>query len=359
VFALLAGLVALVLAFLGRPSGPAHPDAAPAGAADSTAAPEVVYRNFTEPMMGTTLQAQLPESAGADSLARAVFDVFREVDARMSEWKPTSPLSAVNAAAGEPEGIPVPGDLRALVTRGKEIGDLTHGAFDITWAALWGVWDFKAESPHVPDPGLVAARAALVDYRRVEVDDAAGTVRLPRAGMKIGLGGIAKGYALDRAAAMLRGRGLRSFMLLAGGQVLVAGEKNGRPWRVGIRDPRSGPEDYFAQLTVQDVSVSTSGDYESFFIVDGVRYHHILDPSTGMPARGLRSATVVTPDGTLADALSTALMVLGPERGLALAESLPGVEAVLVDDQGQVRWTAGLAGRLVEVHPPTAGYGSD
>jgi thiamine biosynthesis lipoprotein len=128
--------------------------------------------------------------------------------------------------------------------------------------------------------------------------------------------------------------------------------KNGRPWNVGIRDPRGTPDDYFATLAVTDVSVSTSGDYESFFISEGVRYHHILDPRTGMPSRGLRSATVICPDATLADGLSTAIMVMGAERGIALADSLPEVEAVVVDTAGELRVTAGLKDRLVIQHQP-------
>jgi thiamine biosynthesis lipoprotein len=302
-------------------------------------------------IMGTQIQAVLPEGETAGAHAEAVFDVFREVDARMSEWKPSSPLSAVNAAAGEAP-VSVPEDLRNVIREGLEIGELTDGAFDITWAALWGVWDFKAAEPRVPDVREVTVRAALVDYRNVELDDVAGTVRLTQPGMKIGLGGIAKGHALGKAARVLRDSGLTSFMLLAGGQVLVSGKKGDRLWRVGIRDPRGGPEDFFAQLEVTNVSVSTSGDYENFFVVDRTRYHHILDPRTGMPARGLRSATVLSPDATLADALSTAVMVMGKERGLALVESLAGVEAVLVDDEGEVYISEGLEDRVAVKHPP-------
>jgi thiamine biosynthesis lipoprotein len=306
---------------------------------------EVRYHIYREEMMGTEIQVVLPERAKTHEDAETVFSEFRRVDERMSEWKETSPLSAVNRAAGG-GGAPVPEDLRHVVRRGLEIGDLTGGAFDITWAALWGLWDFKTEAPGLPDPAEVARRAALVDYRQVEVDDEAGTVRLPRPGMKLGLGGIAKGYALERGADVLRQAGYESFMLLGGGQVLVAGERNGRPWRVGIRDPRGAPDDFFAALDVIDVSVSTSGDYESYFILGGKRYHHIIDPRTGMPSTGLRSVTVVSSDPTLADALSTAIMVMGKEEGLALVKSLDGTEAVLVDDEGAVEVTAGLESRL-------------
>ena len=143
------------------------------------------------------------------------------------------------------------------------------------------------------------------------------------------------------------------FLIVAGGQVYAAGRRGGRPWRVGVRDPRGDETDAFALLDLEGgVSSSTSGDYESYFEVAGVRYHHILDPRTGYPTRGVTSATVLAPDATLADALSTALMVLGPDRGLALAEEWPGVEAVLVGEGGALRTTAGIAGRLEILHPP-------
>jgi thiamine biosynthesis lipoprotein len=296
----------------------------------------------------------------ASEAARAVFRIFRDVDDRMSEWKQSSPLAAVNRAAGG-EPVAVPDELRRLLHRALDIARLTDGAFDPTWAALWGLWDFRAAEPRVPDAEEVARRAALVDWTQVEIDDSAGTVRLSEPGMMLGLGGIAKGWALDRSAKELRRRGVRSFLLTAGGQVMAGGLRDTdgghtaegrRPWRVGIRDPRGRPDDFFARVPVTDASLSTSGDYESFFVVDGVRYHHILDPRTGWPARGLRSATVISPDATLADALSTALMVMGAERGMELVERLPPVEAVLVDEAGATEVSRGLEGRLDVRHPP-------
>jgi thiamine biosynthesis lipoprotein len=312
-------------------------------------AEERPYERLSAEVMTTRIDVIIPREQAEH--AKVVFDTFARVDARMSEWKPTSPLAQVNAEAGEP--VAVPDDLRAVVRRGLRIGELTEGAFDITWAALWGLWDFNADAPRVPSDAELRHASALVDFRSVAVDDVAGTVRLPRAGMKIGLGGIAKGHALDRSAAALRERGVTSFTLSAGGQVYAAGRKGDRPWRVGIRDPRGGEDDFFAVLEVSDLSVSTSGDYERFFVADGVRYHHILDPRTGRPARGLRSATVVARDATLADALSTAVMVLGRDRGLAVVEGLIGVEAVVVDDAGRVATTSGLVGKLEIRHPPT------
>lgn len=347
---LLALLVVAVL--LRSPHGPGV--SAPREPGEGRAAGEDGWATFEAEVMATTVRVTVPaESPGiaAEEAAEAVFEVFRRVDAVMSEWQESSPLSEVNRRAGG-EPVAVPAELREVIRRGLEIGELTGGAFDVTWAALWGLWDFRAPTPSVPPAEEIDRRARLVDFRKVELDEAAGTVRLPEPEMMIGLGGIAKGYALAEAAEALRARGLEDFLLVSGGQVYAAGSRSDRPWRVGVRDPRGGPEDFFALVELADASASTSGDYERYFVADGVRYHHILDPRTGRPARGLRSATVVAADAVLADALSTGIFVMGPEAGLALAERLPGVEAVLVDEEGKVLTTSGLEDRLEILHPP-------
>ncbi|HVS02194.1 MAG TPA: FAD:protein FMN transferase, partial [Thermoanaerobaculia bacterium] len=323
--------------------------ALPAPRANDRAAPH--YLTFRGEAMYTSVEVTLPAAPRAAARAEEVLELFRRLEGDLSEWRQGSPLAAVNAAAGG-GAVPIPPDLLQLLGRGRALGELTGGAFDVTWAALWGLWDFRAASPVVPPPQAVARQAALVDYRRLELDPAAGTARLPLPGMKVGLGGIAKGYALDRAAELLDGRGLDSWLLVAGGQVLARGSRGGRPWTVGIRDPRGAADELLATVAVGDLSLSTSGDYESFFERDGVRYHHVLDPRTGWPARGVRSATVVAAEATLADALSTAMLALGPDEGLELARRA-AVEAVLVDAAGRVAVTPGLADRLRLLHPPS------
>jgi len=302
------------------------------------------FRSFSGEAMATRWEVVLPDRPDADAAARECVDLFGRLDLELSEWKEGSPLSAVNRAAGEAP-VAVPPELFALLERSLEIARATDGAFDPSWAALWGLWDFRAETPKVPDVDRVAERAGLVDYRRVELDPQARTVFLPERGMKLGLGAIGKGYALDRAAGLLEARGLHDFLLVGGGQVLARGKKGDRSWRIGVRDPRGGPRDLFARVDVSGASLSTSADSESFFLVDGVRYHHILDPRTGWPSKGLRSVTVVHQDATLADALSTAVMVLGRERGIEVAKKL-GAELLLVDAEGEVVFTPGLAPRL-------------
>ncbi len=327
--------------------------AAMSSAASPISAPPATttYEKRTILTMSTRLDLMVPTGEGVQGASDAVKAAFDQVAARANEWRETSPLSAVNAAAGG-QPVAVPPDLRSLLKRGLHWGRKTDGAFDVTWAALWGVWDFKASEPKPPPADEIARRLALIDWQAVQIDDKAGTVRLKNAGMKLGLGGIAKGWALDRSAEALKALGAQSFMMSAGGQVRVAGGRSGRPWRVGIRDPRGPAWDYFAVIELTDGNVSTSGDYERFFEYQGVRYHHILDPRTGQPARGLRSATVIAATGTDADALSTALMAMGREKAMALVTADPALEAVLVDSQGTVHASPGMGDRLRILHPP-------
>lgn len=310
-----------------------------AASACSPAGPE--FRTFAGEAMSTRWEIVLPDRAGAEAAAARGFARLAELESLLSEWRESSPLAAVNRAAGE-RPVAVPDELFRLLERALELGRRTDGAFDVSWAALWGLWDFRAASPRLPAPDAVAERARLVDYREVRLDPARRTVFLPRARMKLGLGGIAKGYALDALAADLEAAGFREFLLVGGGQVVARGARGARPWRVGIRDPRGGRDDVFARVPLRDAALSTSADNESYFEIGGVRYHHILDPRSGWPTRGLRSVSVLHPDATVADALSTALMVLDRERGRAVARSF-GAEVATVDETGAVEATEGLA----------------
>ena len=205
----------------------------------------------------------------------------------------------------------------------------------------------------MPSPQAIAARLPLVDYRLVEVDGAARTAFIRKAGARIHLGGIGKGYAVDRAAALLREHGLTDFLIQSGGDLYVAGRNGDVPWTLGIADPRSAAGVPFAKLEVSNGTVSTSGDYERFFIKDGVRYHHLIDPDRGTPATGARSVTIVADTAVRADVLSTGVFILGPVEGMKLIESLPQVEGVIVTAANQVLVSSGLKGRLVIVAPPT------
>jgi len=325
------------------------------------AAPPRKWQESAFAAMSTRLTVMVPPEANGPAAFELVAATFDAVEAEMSEWRAGSPLARLNQAAGTAPVV-VPPELLGLIGRAVELGATTHGAFDLTWAALWPLWQFPrsgrgadGELLHPPRSAAIESALRLIDYRRVVVDRARGTVYLPQAGMKVGLGGIAKGWALDRAAAGLRALGLSDFLLDAGGQVMAIGRRDGHPWRVGLRQPRGGLDDRFGQLEVSGQSVSTSGDYEHFFVAAGVRYHHIIDPRSGWPSRGLMCATAIATDATLADGLSTAFMVLGVERALALVAELrasgSAVDAVLVDDRGGVHMSPDLAGRFRQTSP--------
>jgi thiamine biosynthesis lipoprotein len=218
---------------------------------------------------------------------------------------------------------------------------LSDGAFDISFASVGKLWNFR--SGVIPDPADVKAQLPYVDYRKIRVDDERSTVFLPAREMEIGLGGIGKGYAMDRAMAVLSAHGVHNAMVMAGGDTVIRGKHGDDLWRVGLRDPDK-EDGILAVLPLEDQAISTSGDYERYFIKDGVRYHHILDTKTGFPAMRCRSVTILANDATTSDALTKPVFILGPERGLALVEQLDDVEAIIIDQNGDMHLSSGLAG---------------
>lgn len=307
--------------------------------------PAPVPARATFDAMATRVEVVVPDAGRLEEAVALTRAACERVEIAANEWRDDSPLAAVNRAAGDGEAIPVPPDLGALLTRSVELSRTTRGAFDPTWAALWHTWSDLGTPPRVPDAATIEAQRALVGVEGLVVG--AGTARLTRAGMAVGLGAIAKGWALDRAADALGEAGVADFSLSAGGQVRAEGHPApDQPWRVGLRVPRPGATETFGAVTLESGSVSTSGDYERYVEIDGVRYGHVLDPRTGWPATGARSATVIAGDGTTADAWSTALLVLPVAEGIALATSTPGIDAIVVDRDGRVHLTPGALARV-------------
>jgi thiamine biosynthesis lipoprotein len=298
--------------------------------------------------MGSTLvlTAWTLDEPAAKTAFNDVFAEFTRLEQLMSTWIPGSDVSRINREAGV-RPVDVSTEVRDVLKTARQISEWTGGKFDVTFGALTGLWKFDHDQDNViPDLREVRRRVALIDYRAIQIDEASGTVFLPRKGMSIHLGGIGKGYAIDRGAAILRGRGVRNFMIQSGGDMYVAGHKDGRPWLLAIQDPRGAPNAAFAELALSDGTFSTSGDYERYFLKNGRRYHHILDPATGEPAGGTRSVTIVSNLAVFADGLSTGVFVMGPDAGMDLIERLPDVEGVIVPDTGEVRISSGLKGRL-------------
>ena len=305
--------------------------------------------------MGSSLQVTLwtADDPAATAAIGAVFAEFDRLDHLMSVWKEGSDVLRLNAAAGR-EPVRVSRETLDVLTVARQISEWTEGKFDVTFGALAGLWKFdQDQDDSIPPRSAVAVRLPDVDYTALDIDASHGTAFLRRPGMRAHLGGIGKGYAIDRAAAILRARGFNDFMIQSGGDLYVSGRRGDRPWRLGIRDPRGPADKSFAALDLTNKTFSTSGDYERFFVRDGRRYHHILDPDLGEPARGSRSVTIVANKAVLADGLSTGVFVLGPEKGMALIERLPDVEGVIVSSDNKVLVSSGLAATLTMLTTPT------
>ncbi len=259
-------------------------------------------------------------------------DRMQEVDVKFNCLNPKSPIYAFNHAGAR---INDPEILRVVRTA-IEISRACDGAFDLTVAPLIELWGFSKASPQLPPKHRIEAMLHKVGYRYLVLDEK-GLSSNPE-GIEIHLGGIAKGYAVAEAVKVLKAQGIDSALIDAGGDVFALGNRSGKPWKVGIRKPRG--EGLLGYLEVEDQAVMGSGDYERFFIEEGERYHHILDPHTGYPAKGVISITVISPDPVLADAWATALFVMGPDKGLKMAEEIADLEAIMVTSSGKMLSTS-------------------
>lgn len=291
-------------------------------------------------IMGTNVSVQLwhEDRAIAEAAMDAVIGEMYRINDLMSTWQEDTQLSAVNREAAD-HPVSVSPELFALVQRALEFSRLTHGAFDITYASVGYLYDYRRGV--APTREAREAALAAVDFRFVEMDERTHSIRFAREGVRIDLGGIAKGYAVERGVALLRERGVAHAIVTAGGDSRILGDRRGRPWTVGIRNPRRD-DAVVTRIPLADEAISTSGDYERFFEADGVRHHHILRPGTGESPREVMSVTVIGPDATTTDALSTGVFVLGVKEGLALIETLEAYEAVIIDADGQMLYSNGL-----------------
>jgi FAD:protein FMN transferase len=292
-------------------------------------------------IMGTAVRVELwsdDQEAGRADI-RIVMDDMRRIDAEMSVYKDDSEISRINAHAAEGP-VHVSAELAGLIQRALDFSVITHGAFDITYASVGYLYDYRK---HIkPDDAAREKAVQAVDYHNVTVDLDADTVSFAKPGVRIDLGGIAKGYAVEHGAGILRARGVEHAIVTAGGDSRILGDRRGRPWMVGIRDPRN-KEGVVTRIPLEDEAISTSGDYERFFEEDGVRYHHILNPKTGKSADLVRSVTIVGPDGTSTDALTKGVFIVGWQKGLELIDGLDGFETVIIDRDGALHYSKGFA----------------
>jgi len=294
-----------------------------------------------EAIMGTRCSVELwsEDRAKGEAAITSVFDDMKRIDRLMSTWKEDTEISLVNREAGK-HPVKISAELFRLLQESVKYSELTRGAFDITYASVGYLYDFKR---HVhPDQAAIAAALPGINFRHMILDEKKLTVFFSRPGMRIDLGGIAKGYSVDRGIEILQKQGFTRAMVNAGGDTRIVGDRFGKPWWVGVRDPDHESKT-FLKLPLTDTAFSTSGDYERYFDEDGKRFHHIIDPKTGDSARKCRSVTVISGNATRTDALTKSVFIMGPEEGIRFINTLPDVDAVAVAPDGKVFYSKGLA----------------
>jgi thiamine biosynthesis lipoprotein len=263
---------------------------------------------------------------------------LRRIDNLMSHYKPESQLSQINQYGNE-RPVQVDKELFDLIKLSTHYSQITEGAFDITYASVGYLYDYPR---HIhPTDAQIKAALPGVNYRNLVLDPEHHTIRFAREGMRIDLGGIAKGYACDRAVEIVKRFGVAHAMVMAGGDTRLLGDRRGRPWIVGIRNP-DNKNRIVLSMPLADVGISTSGDYERFFDEGGVRYHHIIDPKTGKSPTGVRSVTIIGPTATDTEGWSKGVFIKGPVEGIRLIEQYPQMDAVVVASDGKVSYTKGL-----------------
>ncbi|WP_240612805.1 FAD:protein FMN transferase [Alteromonas flava] len=298
------------------------------------------YRD-TAAIMGTNIEVQLwaatPEQGAA--AVQQVFIEMERINQLMSPYIETSELSRLNQNASK-HPIQVSSEMFELLKTAEAYSQLTNGAFDITFASVGFLFNYRERVK--PTTDQVQALAKVINYTLVKLDSQTRTVRFTHPDVKIDLGGIAKGHAVDNAIELIRSMGIKHAMVTAGGDTRLLGDRLGRDWVVGIRDPRQ-PDKQAVLLPLSNTAMSTSGDYERFFEEDGVRYHHILSPKTGQSPAEVQSVSIISDSATANDALSTAVFVLGVTAGLNLVNQLGDTEAIIMDSQRKLHYSDGLA----------------
>jgi len=280
----------------------------------------------------------------AERAVEAAFIEIERVNHLLNNYDPTSEVSQINDASGL-KAIAVSPETLEAIAGAKYYAELSGGALDITIGPLLKIWGFAQEEPGTKiaplSPDIIDRAQQLVDYRLVRLDTIKGTARLTKKGMWIDTGSFTKGYVVDRAARVLKKRGVTQALITAGGTILALGKKqSGKLWQVGIRHPREEGK-LAGFIPLEDQAISTSGDYERFYYYRGRRVCHIIDPRSGQPVEAIQGISVIAPTAMASDAFSTALFVLGIQKGLSLIKNLPGTEAMIIDQEGKAHYSPG------------------
>ena len=304
--------------------------------ASSTACAD--WFNYREAIMGTAVHVELwlENKAKAQQCADQVMNEMRRIDALMSPFKPSSEVSKVNREAAN-HWVSISPELYDLINTSLAFSKLTHGAFDITFASVGSLYDYR--NLQQPDAATVNALLPNINYKHIQLSN--GSIRFTQKGVKIDLGGIAKGYAVDHSIRLLKQCGIEQALVSAGGDSRILGDKRGRPWMIGVQHPRDDNA-IALRIPLENVAVSTSGDYERYFLSQGQRVHHIINPKTGTSSKQSWSATVIAHDATTSDALSTSVFVLGAQKGLDLINQLVDVDAIIIDSKGRIHYSSEL-----------------
>lgn len=307
---------------------------------------EVKLVKETRFLMGTLFDITVshPDVEEAKKAIEKVFEEIRRIELLTSKFNLKSEVSQINQHADD-NALAVSSEVYELLRKSIYYSQLTEGAFDVTVGPILDLWDFENEKNVIPSSENLSRQLLLVDFRNVLLG-INNHVNLIKSGMKLDLGGVAKGYAVDRGIEILRKKNINNAILNGGGDLKCIGEKSpGSPWKIGIRHPRNLAS-VIASIEGKDIAMATSGDYQNYFITNNVRYHHLLDPVTGQPAQGLRSVTIISKDTILADAMATAVFIMGAEKGLKFIESQTQLEGFLINSAGEKFISKGLEGKI-------------
>jgi thiamine biosynthesis lipoprotein len=270
----------------------------------------------------------------------AAYEEIRRIEALLSRYHPESQIYTINKHAGQ-GAVEVDLEVARIVRRSLQYAKLTHGAFDMTIGPVVDLWGIGTEHERVPDVAELQAILKYIDYRKVEIQGEQ-VIRLQSSEMKLDLGGVAKGYSIDRAIEVLQRHGITSALVNAGGDISCLGTKpDGTPWRIGIKHPRESG--ILGIIQLKDRAVATSGDYERVFFQNHIRFHHLFDPHTGTPARGCQSVTILAETAEVADVFATAAFIMGAQRGLEFIEERPDIEGMIVRADGEILTSSGFS----------------
>lgn len=283
-----------------------------------------------------------PDENRAAWLIELAIAEIRRIEGLLSTFLPESETNRINDMAGI-TAVEVSGEMIALIQRAQRISALTQGAFDLSYGSIdKRLWNFDLTMKSLPDAAVARKSVKLINFRNIEVDPLNRTVFLKEKGMRIGFGGIGKGYAADRAKEVLVKEGVTSGIVNASGDLTAWGkQENGEPWTIGIADPNAANH-LFSYINITDMSVATSGNYEKFVEINGKRYSHTIDPRTGMPVSGIKSVTIISPFAELSDALATPVMIMGTEIGLDMLNQMKQVAALIIDDSNRLKTTRNI-----------------